>query len=322
MMLDKTDDPLNCPFSRPRILIVDDQAVNVRVLHELFKDECEVLMTTDGTAAVELCRAQRPDLLLLDIVMPGLSGHDICRQLKADPGTADIPIIFVTAHNSEYEEVVGLQLGASDFIHKPINPVIVKARVRTQLLLKCQSDRLREIALTDGLTGIANRRKFDDDLRRAWSHCRRDHKPVSLIMADVDYFKRYNDRYGHQAGDECLRTVAWTLRDALQRPYDTAARYGGEEFACLLPGTSAVGAEEIAARILQRVRERELRHEDGVPEPFVSVSLGVATLTPNDGNRLEDLIAAADRQLYEAKASGRARFSVVNLDAESPGSGG
>jgi diguanylate cyclase (GGDEF)-like protein len=294
-------------FNRPKLLIVDDQPTNIRVLHELFRQDCDVFMATSGEQAISVCQTQLPDLILLDVVMEGTDGHEVCRRLKADPATQGIPIIFITAQQQESDEVLGLELGAVDFISKPINTTIVRARVRTHLTLKLQSDLLRSMALMDGLTGVANRRKFNEDILADWRQCFREQKPLSLILVDVDYFKRYNDRYGHQAGDDCLKSVAQTLSETVRRPYDLVARYGGEEFACVLPNTVLSGAVEIAERMQERVRTLGIEHSASDVDRVLTISLGVATLTPTGELGFEALIEAADKQLYEAKNAGRAR---------------
>nr|WP_237881477.1 diguanylate cyclase [Pseudomonas sp. PGPR40] len=294
-------------FIRPKLLIVDDQPTNIRVLHELFREDCDVFMATSGEQAISVCQAQLPDLILLDVVMEGMDGHEVCRRLKVDPATQGIPIIFITAQQQESDEVLGLELGAVDFISKPINPTIVRARVRTHLTLKLQSDLLRSMALMDGLTGVANRRKFDEDILVDWRQCFREQKPISLILVDVDYFKRYNDRYGHQAGDGCLKSVARVLSEAVRRPYDLVARYGGEEFACVLPNTALSGAVDIAEKMQERVQALGIEHSASDVDRVMTISLGVATLTPTGELGFEALIEAADKQLYEAKNAGRAR---------------
>lgn len=298
---------------RPKLLIVDDQQVNILLLNELFQDDCEVFMATQGEGAIAMSQNLLPDLILLDVVMPGADGYEICRRLKADPLTCDIPIIFITVQNGEEDQIRGLELGAVDFISKPISPVIVRARVRTHLALKLQSDMLRAIALLDGLTGVGNRRQFDQDMQVAWRICLREQAPLSLIMVDVDLFKRYNDRYGHLAGDLCLKSVAGALHQSLQRPWDTLARYGGEEFICLLPKTEAQGAATIAAKLLQRIRSLEIEHLDSDVDSVVTISQGVATTIPRPGQVSDTLIAAADRQLYQAKQAGRAQACFTEL---------
>ncbi|KAA0977705.1 diguanylate cyclase [Pseudomonas sp. ANT_J28] len=295
------------PHNRPKLLIVDDQPTNIRVLHELFREDCDVFMATSGEQAITVCQTQLPDLILLDVVMDDVDGHEVCRRLKADPATQGIPIIFITAQQQESDEVLGLELGAVDFISKPINPTIVRARVRTHLTLKLQNDLLRSMALMDGLTGVANRRKFDEDILADWRQCFREQKPLSLILVDVDYFKRYNDRYGHLAGDGCLKSVAQALSETVRRPYDLTARYGGEEFACVLPNTVLSGAVDIAEKMQERVRALGIEHSASDVDHVMTISLGVATLTPTGELGFEALIEAADKQLYEAKKAGRAR---------------
>ncbi|WP_339410274.1 diguanylate cyclase domain-containing protein [Pseudomonas sp. EA_35y_Pfl2_R5] len=298
---------------KPKILLVDDQRVNILVLHELFRDECEIFMATDGEQALQSCRTILPDLVLLDVHMEGLNGHDVCRHLKEAPETRDIPIIFVTAQGAEQDEVRGFELGAVDFIVKPINPVIVKARVNTHLTLKLQSDILRSFALLDGLTGVANRRKFDEALELNWRRSLREKTALSVIMIDVDHFKRFNDCYGHQRGDSCLQAVAVALNGVIKRPYDLLARYGGEEFACVLPNTGLSEAVQLAERMQTAVRALKLEHMDAEVEHVVTVSLGVATIVPTAGTTSETVVGEADRQLYLAKQAGRARVSSCAL---------
>ena len=296
---------------RPKILIADDQPTNIRVLFELFRDQCDVFMATSGAQTIQICRAELPDLILLDVVMDDIDGHEVCRRLKADPLTGAIPIIFVTSQNQEADEVIALGLGAVDFITKPINPVIVRARVRTHLTLKLQGDLLRASALLDGLTGVANRRKFDEDLQTDWRQCLRETAPLSLILIDIDYFKLYNDRYGHQVGDNCLKLVARALVETLRRPYDKLARYGGEEFACLLPKTELAGASAMAERMRTRVSELNVEHLGSDVDQVVTISLGVASMVPVPSVTPELLLKASDQQLYEAKRTGRARVCAL-----------
>jgi len=292
-------------FPRPTLLIVDDQSVHIHALNELFHEECDVLVAKSGAQAIRICQSQLPDLVLLDVMMDGMDGYEVCRQFKADPITRHIPVIFLTSNDDEMDEIFGFAIGAVDYIIKPIKPVIVRARVKTQLALKQQNDLLRTIALIDGLTGVANRRKFDNDLEIQWRHCQREQLPLSLIMLDVDYFKHYNDHYGHLAGDTCLRAVANALMQSLNRPNDLAARYGGEEFAVILPNTDAAGALHIATQIIVAVRELGIEHVTSDAAPTVTVSAGIATLVPVAGLTKDDLIIAADKHLYSAKHAGR-----------------
>jgi len=228
--------------TRPRLLVVDDQPANIQVLYQILSSDYQVFMATSGAQALALCAARQPDLVLLDLIMPDMDGYQVCQRLKEDAVTRDIPVIFITAQTDESAEEMGFDLGAVDFISKPINPRIVKARVKTHLMLKAQSDLLRSWAYLDGLTGVHNRRFFDERVNAEMGRAIRNQTPLSLVMLDVDFFKRFNDHYGHQAGDDCLRRVAGTLKNSLMRGGDHVARYGGEEFVCLLPDTDFAGA--------------------------------------------------------------------------------
>jgi len=292
------------PGRRPRLLIVDDQPANIQALHRVFAADCQVLMATDGARALALCRERQPDLVLLDVQMPGMDGYQLCAELKADPLLRAIPVIFVTAQDRPEDETRALDAGAADFITKPFNPTVVRARVRTQLTLKAQADLLRELAFVDGLTGVHNRRHFDERFGAEARRAQRTRAPLAIVLADVDHFKRYNDALGHLAGDDCLRRVAAALRTCLRRPTDLLARYGGEEFVSLLPDTDLAGAIGVAQLMEDTVRALALPHP-GVAGP-VTISLGVAAGTQEPG-----LVEAADRALYLAKAAGRGRVSWV-----------
>lgn len=303
-------------LSKPRLLLVDDQPVNIQLMHREFAGDYEMNMATTGEQALKICREQVPDLILLDVEMPGLNGFEVCQRLKADATTRDIPVIFVTAHNDVSQETRGLEAGAVDFIAKPINPKIVRARVKTHITLKQQSDLLRELAFHDGLTSLFNRRLFDERLSFEWRRANRDGSPLSLIMLDVDFFKLFNDQYGHQAGDDCLRQVAGVLDGATSRTGDIAARYGGEEFACILPHTDLLGGLQVAAKLEERVRALAIAHQASCAADVVTVSLGVASKPAQFQHRGMDqshLLALADTQLYAAKQAGRGRACGANL---------
>jgi len=306
------------PDRKPRLLLVDDQPINIQVMHRAFAQECQVFMATSGAQALQLCQDQVPDLVLLDIEMPEMDGFEVCRRLKASELTRNIPVIFVTAHTDPTQETQGLELGAVDFISKPVNPSVLRARVRTHLMLKFQSDMLRDLVYLDGLTTLHNRRYFDQQLDLEWARSVRHETVLSLILLDVDYFKRYNDHYGHQAGDDCLREIASLLKTSFKRGTDIVARYGGEEFVCLLPDTRHADAMRLADEIAKRVRERALPHAASDVAAAVTVSLGVASGTGLQGDA-KDLLALADQQLYLAKSGGRARACGAELAATLPG---
>lgn len=292
---------------RPRILVVDDQPANIQTLYQVLKGDYDVAMATDGSQAIALCQRRPPDLVLLDVVMPGIDGFEVCKRLKADSATRDVPVIFVTARDSTEDETQGLEVGAVDFITKPVNPPVVRARVRTHVELKRQADFLRSMAFNDGLTGVANRRWFDERLQVEWLRCRRNKLPLSLILLDLDHFKPYNDHYGHQAGDDCLREVAGAMKARLGRPADLLARYGGEEFVCLLPETPYEGARAKAEDLGRAVFELQLAHAGSPTAPVVTISRGVATAAPAVEGSPGELLARADERLYAAKHAGRNR---------------
>jgi len=256
-----------------------------------------------------------------------MSGFEVCAALKADPELAEVPVIFVTSHQHETFEIEGFDAGAADFIRKPVSPPLVLARVRTQLRMKRMADKLRSSATTDVLTGVANRRRFNDVLEREWSRARRSGDPLALILVDVDHFKLFNDRYGHVAGDSCLARVAGALAGACLRPADLVARYGGEEFTLLLPQTPSSGAHHVALRVLDAVAGLGIPHAGSSVSARVTVSGGVACVadvtrlvdaaTELQGTRhpfcAENLVEAADRALYGAKNAGRAQIRLVDL---------
>ncbi|MBW7861583.1 MAG: diguanylate cyclase [Rhodocyclaceae bacterium] len=298
------------------ILVVDDAPENLRVMTSVLKDHYKVKVATSGERALAVAGgAERPDLILLDVVMPGMDGYEVCERLKADPDTAEIPVIFVTSRDDEEDEEHGLAAGAIDYIVKPIRPSIVQARVRNHIELKRSRDLLQRLTTVDHLTGIHNRRRFDEYLDIEWRRAARDRDPVALIAIDIDHFKAYNDHYGHPRGDECLVAVARTLFDVAARPTDLVARCGGEEFACVLPATDIESALELAERMLARVRALDLPHAASPLQGRVSVSMGVAAAVPQAGSSPEGLIELADKALYEAKASGRNRVIGWRGDA-------
>ncbi|MBB1074667.1 diguanylate cyclase [Rhodoferax sp. 4810] len=304
---------MDAAATRARLLVVDDQPINIQVMNQIFADQYQVFMATGGQQALDFCHRTPPDLVLLDIVMPGMDGYEVCAALKAAPDTRDIPVIFVTAHTDASEETRGLEAGAVDFISKPVNPAVVRARVKTQLTLKRQSDLMRRLVFLDGLTGVFNRRYFDQQLLTEMARAVRAQKPLSLIMLDVDFFKRFNDHYGHQAGDDCLRQVAQTLKKTLRRPADLVARYGGEEFVCVLPETDFGQAMSLAHELELSVRKKAISHADSDVANVVTISLGVAGVPAGASDEAAALLALADAQLYQAKASGRGRVCGQKL---------
>jgi len=260
----------------PSLLIVDDDTSAIRILSKAIGSLGKVRFATNGSDALRAAQEERPDLVLLDAEMPGMGGFEVCERMKTEMELRDVPVIFITSHTEANMEEAGLALGAVDFIGKPIRPAIVNARVKTHLHLKLAMDRLNLLAQTDGLTGLANRRFLDQTIEREWLRTRRNGQPFSLLLMDIDYFKRYNDRNGHLQGDQCLIAVAHALRACINRPADLVARYGGEEFAVLLPETDHVGACRMAEQLGDAVRHLNIPHPDS-PHGNVTVSIGVAS---------------------------------------------
>lgn len=297
--------------SRPSVLAVDDTPANLKLLHEALRDNYVLLTATNGQRALDICRSDdRPDVVLLDVVMPGMDGYAVCRALKEDPRTRDIPVIFITSRNDAEDEEHGLMLGAADYISKPFSLAIVRMRVRNQIELLRAKLQLARLAATDGLTGLANRRCFDETLAMEFARHTRSGATLAMLLIDIDHFKRFNDTYGHLAGDECLRRVAGILEGAANRAHDLAARYGGEEFVCVLPETDRDGAIAIAEKIRQGIHDLAIPHSESVTADRVTASIGVvATQCALEMSELR-LLERADKQLYAAKAGGRNRIAA------------
>ncbi|OYY60875.1 MAG: hypothetical protein B7Y51_11165 [Burkholderiales bacterium 28-67-8] len=294
---------------RPRILIVDDDRGTTLVLSHLLEDIAITQSTTCGTDALRLAIESRPDLVLLDIEMPDISGILVCEQIKAHPDLHDTLVLFVTGHGDAQIEALALTAGAIDFIPKPVNAAVVRARVRNYLALKRQRDQLRQLSTVDGLTGVANRRAFDIALNREWARARRSGEPIALLMCDIDDFKQFNDSYGHLAGDACLHDVAAELLRHTRRAGDLVARYGGEEFAVLLPNCSSADARTLGEAIVAAVATLGIPHAGSRAAPHVTLSVGAGLMAPHD-RAPQDLIRTADAALYRAKRSGRNRLEM------------
>lgn len=303
---------------KPRILIVDDQKMNLRVLADLLKDEYTPVLARSGSQAIKLALGNfPPDLILLDVVMPDMGGYEVIKMLKNNDYTNKIPVIFVTALNSAENEELGLKLGAADYITKPFSPPIVKMRVRNQLRIVHQYRLLDQLAYLDGLTEISNRRRFEEIFQSEWIRSARNNTPFSLGMVDVDYFKQYNDHYGHAMGDITLQKIAKAMEASLKRPQDLMARYGGEEFVMLLPETDADSAKIVAERSRTAVVDLNILHGYSQIADHVSVSIGVVTRQEMaDTTRPENFLKVADQNLYLAKQSGRNRVVASIMDKE------
>lgn len=294
------------------ILIVDDDPMNINILSGILEDKHEILFATNGKDALRIAQEESPDLIILDIVMPEMDGYEVCIRLKANPAVSDIPVIFITGLSDVADEAKGLEVGAVDYIIKPISPPIVLMRVSNHMKLTRALSKLSALSSTDGLTSLANRRHLDDRLKKECSGIRRPISPLSMILLDIDFFKSYNDTYGHLAGDDCLKTISHILSRTVQRSPDLVARYGGEEFCCLLPSSDYDNAMLIADKIRNNILAREIENKGSEISEFLTASFGVVTIMPDGSITPEKLIEMADENLYSAKAKGR--NAVVGKD--------
>jgi len=295
---------------RQTVLLVDDDVADLKRLHGAFDGNCRVLFATRGDEALLIAERERPDLIIMDTAMPGMDGHEVLRRLKADDRTLEIPVIALSGHGQTPDLWTGLEPGVVDYWSKPIRIEIARLRVRNHLELKRHRDTLSRLALTDTLCGIANRRGFDEGLDREWRRCLRSERPLALIKIDLDHFRAYNDSYGHQMGDECLRRVASLLEGTLERPGDLVARHGGEEFACILPETDITGALALAQKQCRIVAGAKIVHQVSPVLNVMTVSIGVASLVPDFQRKPASLMDRADEALYRSKTAGRNRVTA------------
>ncbi len=288
-----------------KILIIDDEKSNLKILSETFKGEVEVILAKDGLQGVNRAIELQPDLILLDVIMPGLDGFQVINLLKNDYRTSKIPVIFVTGELEVQTEERGLELGACDYIQKPFHVAVLKARVRLHLRMARQTALLEKLANIDPLTSIANRRLYDEVFNTEWRTAIRNETPFSLAIIDIDNFKQYNDHYGHASGDLVLERVARTISASLMRPRDFVARFGGEEFVVLLPDTTIKGAMELMQACCKAVADLQIPHEYATHSDYLSVSIGGNSYFPNKDSCQKDAFETADEMLYKAKNSGK-----------------
>ena len=305
------------------ILLVDDDAMVVRILSRMLSDFTPIRFATSGHAALKLAHESAPDLVLLDVDMPDLSGFEVCKAFKSDPALAEVPIIFVTSHESPQLEAKGLELGAADFIIKPPHAPLVLARVRTYQRLKVLSDTMRSAVKMDFLTGAVTRREIEKALTMEWSRAQRSAAPLAFLLVDIEGFTAYNAEFGEEKGDTCLKSVADALRAAAHRPTDILGRFAGGKFGLLLPETDASGARTIAQRAIDAVSGLQILHAGGRGHITLSVGGGYrdssrpSTWTPASSAAPNDLIAIAEQALESARSTGGLRVRIV--DTVGPG---
>ena len=315
-----------------KTLVIEDSKSTLKLLCEYIrKMRFTPIPAETGAIGIDLFLKERPDLVLLDIIMPDLDGFDVAKQIRQMESPGEwTPIIFLSSLNKDKDIEDGIAAGGDDYLLKPVSEVVLAAKMRAMqriiqmrqslLVLTRKLDsanqELKRLTSLDGLTGIANRRHFDEVLDREWRRAMRQGDELSILMCDIDFFKLYNDTYGHQAGDECLCKVAGALTSTMDRGGDLLARYGGEEFVAVLPGTSLSGASHVAAQMRKAVNELGMEHASS-PFGHVTASFGVASAVAMPETDPQNIVGAADRALYRAKNAGRNRvFQTTSLDPE------
>ena len=291
---------------RNSLLIVDDDASSLRALTHILQSDYSIYTAKDGESALKKAERFLPDLILLDILMPRMDGYEVLGALRKSEKAGEIPVIFITGLNNRNDEEKGLTLGARDYITKPFQATIVKLRIQHQIQIVNQVRTIKHLSMIDTLTELANRRSFDDRLRTEWARAIRGSAPISMLLIDVDFFKDYNDTYGHQQGDVALQTVAKIFSQFFKRPGDFLARWGGEEFAALLSNTDMHGGLMLGEEIRAGVENAVIHCVDGASTQL-TVSIGVNAQVPAQNSSIDAFIACADTALYAAKSAGRNR---------------
>jgi diguanylate cyclase (GGDEF)-like protein len=322
-----TSNKLASSKTPPLILLIDDDSFMRTQIRLLLQQETyRVVEASNGKEGLDAYKRLRPNLVLLDAMMPEMDGFECCTQLQSLPGAEQTPVLMITGLDDQASVDRAFAAGAVDFVTKPIHFAVLRQRVRRLIQqshlyqeLEAANQKLQHLAVIDSLTQLANRRQLDTHLDQEWRRTVRERTPLSVILCDVDCFKLYNDAYGHQAGDECLRRIAKAIHGTAKRPLDLTARYGGEEFAVILPGTNMEGALHIAQNIQAAVKALKLNHPNSQAGKYTTLSLGLATIFPHQFPHLlpETLLTAADQALYQAKAEGRDRYCVHSMSSPS-----
>jgi two-component system chemotaxis family response regulator WspR len=335
-MTDNTsmDVSADAPAPATRVLLVDDQLIIVEAVRRMLAGQRDIAFhfVTDAASAVQTAEQVMPTVILQDLVMPGIDGFSLIQAYRAHAHLRDVPVIVLSSKEDPKLKAHGFAVGANDYMVKLPDHLELLARLRyhsaalisrqqrdeafgalreSQRLLAEANVELKKMASVDGMTGIANRRQFDDTMQAEWQRGQREQQELTLLLCDVDCFKTYNDSYGHQAGDAALKAIAAVLASHLRRPADVAARYGGEEFAVILPATEAEGAQQVAESCRAGIEALALAHAGGAGG-VVTISIGIASVVPSPDSTLEALIAAADKALYSAKGAGRNRVATAN----------
>lgn len=314
-----------------KILVAEDNLADRLIIRRHLQSmQHEVMLAQNGEEAIELFKKEDPELILLDVRMPGMDGYATVQKIRC----VELewrPILFLSSNTEPEAFVAGIKAGGDDYLYKPINRDVLEAKLiamerivamRNQLItvtaeLAWENEKAQQIANVDGLTGLANRRYLNQVLDQEIKRAAREKQPLSVIMIDIDYFKHYNDHFGHLAGDDALRKVAKLLRSSVNRAADLASRFGGEEFCIILPNTVSKGGEEIAEELRKSVLEARILHADDLEIPWLTISLGVSCQVPEVDASVDELLHLADEALYQAKAAGRNRVcSVTGMESK------
>jgi diguanylate cyclase (GGDEF)-like protein len=287
-----------------KILIVDDDRSLILALNHILNPSYNVFAAKDGQMALDMVKENKPDIILLDVIMPDMTGFEVLQRLKMTEDTRKIPVIFITGLDDADEEEKGFILGAADYITKPFKESIVKARVKTQLQMADYIRQIENFGITDPLTQLPNRRYLDNQMTVEWNRAMREREYLSVFLIDIDFFKKYNDTYGHIEGDRLLQSFAIICKEPPKRSTDVVARWGGEEFIVLLPNTDAQGAMMLAELTRSKIEDAVFVCRDGQATK-ITVSIGVSTLLPDTSSTIIDFLAKVDKALYNAKNSGR-----------------
>lgn len=315
--------------TKPTLLIVDDILANIQFLGNFLCDDYDIVMATNGAKALELIASHHPDLILLDVMMPQMDGYEVCQRLKQDPATYEIPIIFISAKDETNDQLIGYELGAVDYITKPFEPLIVKAKIKTHIKLHTQEIELRQLNHTledriaqevekrleqerlvsiDPMTGLHNRRYFTHDIKDLYKKTSRLTSYIGFFLIDIDNFKLYNDTYGHQAGDRAIMSVAHCLKTCLKRETDAICRLGGEEFCAVIIAKEPKDIAALCDRIRLELQNKAIEHKNNHPYDVLTISGGLKISPSSPALSAKAMYKEADQLLYKAKQSGKNRI--------------
>ena len=299
-------------YKKASVLVVDDEKMSLELSKKILSPLFTVYLATNGKQAIKSASFYKPDLILLDVMMEGLDGTDICYVLKSKSETKDIPVIFVTSHYEDNMQMQCWKAGCVDFITKPINHLTLTHRVKTHIEHKIKTEILESLIKKDKLTNISNRFSLDDDYLKSINHCQRNSEYFSLLMIDIDDFKLFNDTYGHTNGDKVLIKVASIIKNTLKRSTDNVYRFGGEEFVVLLPNTDQMGAEILSKKIITELNSNKIENRE-TNIGYITISIGGVTYSPlKIPNNMIEALNVADKSLYKIKNDGKNNYLIEN----------